>query len=185
MECYTSHSVPFPTACHVFECHSTSQYVLTTIGQAFELRYKIYLTGPKATPLHVQDRSVTQDVGWGPWCSQTQDVGWGPWCSQTQDVGWGPWCSQTQDVGWDLWCSQTQDMGWGPSETVSKVGPLLVPAAWMVMPGAPLTYMRTGEQAGVTHPFPSYHQSPLQEELGSTLTYRNSPTLSLPCPHPL
>lgn len=33
-------------ACHVFECED-SQYVLTTIGQAFELRYKMYLQNPQ------------------------------------------------------------------------------------------------------------------------------------------
>ncbi|KAL5481264.1 hypothetical protein EMCRGX_G021395 [Ephydatia muelleri] len=33
-------------ACHVFECED-SQYVLTTIGQAFELRYKMYLLNPQ------------------------------------------------------------------------------------------------------------------------------------------
>lgn len=34
------------SACHVFECED-SQYVLTTIGQAFELRYKMYLLNPQ------------------------------------------------------------------------------------------------------------------------------------------
>ena len=36
-----------PPACHVFECRDSSQYVLTTIGQAFELRYKLYLKKPR------------------------------------------------------------------------------------------------------------------------------------------
>jgi len=57
-----THTQPAPTsthvACHVFECRNSSQYVLTTIGQAFELRYKIYLHAPKAHPIQVGDRYV-------------------------------------------------------------------------------------------------------------------------------
>ena len=44
-------------ACHVFECRESSQYVLTTIGQAFELRYKLYLKSPRPNvhPVEVDD----------------------------------------------------------------------------------------------------------------------------------
>lgn len=35
------------TACHILECHSgTAQDVIGTIGQAFELRFRQYLTNP-------------------------------------------------------------------------------------------------------------------------------------------
>ncbi|XP_064390629.1 SHC-transforming protein 1-like [Halichondria panicea] len=52
-------------ACHVFECPNSSQYVLATIGQAFELRYKMYLKQPRtpAQPLPVSD-SVQGSDSW-------------------------------------------------------------------------------------------------------------------------
>ena len=45
-----------PTACHVFECSGSSQYVLATIGQAFELRYKLYLNSPRPQPMQIVDK---------------------------------------------------------------------------------------------------------------------------------
>ena len=46
------------TACHVFDCPSSAQFVLATIGQAFELRYKIYLKAPKPQPVQVPTEQV-------------------------------------------------------------------------------------------------------------------------------
>lgn len=48
-------------ACHVFECVECSQYVLTTIGQAFELRYKMYLNSPHPEPLQIRNSIGTGD----------------------------------------------------------------------------------------------------------------------------
>ncbi|CAI8038476.1 SHC-transforming protein 4 [Geodia barretti] len=48
-------------ACHVFECVQCSQYVLTTIGQAFELRYKMYLNSPHPEPLQIRNTIRTGD----------------------------------------------------------------------------------------------------------------------------
>lgn len=48
-------------ACHVFECED-SQFVLTTIGQAFELRYKMYLLNPQSSCSHVHS-SASKSAG--------------------------------------------------------------------------------------------------------------------------
>ena len=46
------------TACHVFDCPEVSHLVLSTIGQAFELRYKLYLNQPTPTALAIPEESV-------------------------------------------------------------------------------------------------------------------------------
>ena len=46
-------------ACHVLECGGgLAQDVITTIGQAFELRFKYYLS-QRVTPITVPSRHVT------------------------------------------------------------------------------------------------------------------------------
>lgn len=52
-------------ACHVFDCPSSAQFVLATIGQAFELRYKIYLKAPKPQPVQVPTEQVMESNAWG------------------------------------------------------------------------------------------------------------------------
>lgn len=46
------------TACHVFDCPEVSHLVLSTIGQAFELRYKLYLNQPTPNALTVPEELV-------------------------------------------------------------------------------------------------------------------------------
>lgn len=48
----------YVTACHVFDCPEVSHLVLSTIGQAFELRYKLYLNQPTPNALAIPDESV-------------------------------------------------------------------------------------------------------------------------------
>lgn len=42
-------------ACHVFDCPEVSHLVLSTIGQAFELRYKLYLNQPTPNALAIPE----------------------------------------------------------------------------------------------------------------------------------
>lgn len=46
------------TACHVFDCPEVSHLVLSTIGQAFELRYKLYLNQPTPNALAIPEELV-------------------------------------------------------------------------------------------------------------------------------
>ena len=46
------------TACHVFDCPEVSHLVLSTIGQAFELRYKLYLNQPTPNALTIPEELV-------------------------------------------------------------------------------------------------------------------------------
>ncbi|CAH0394315.1 unnamed protein product [Bemisia tabaci] len=50
-------------ACYVLECGGgLAQDVITTIGQAFELRFKQFLTKPKSSPLPPDDREYYNDL---------------------------------------------------------------------------------------------------------------------------
>jgi len=47
-------------ACHVFDCPEVSHLVLSTIGQAFELRYKLYLNQPTPNALTIPEGLVSR-----------------------------------------------------------------------------------------------------------------------------
>ncbi|XP_071965465.1 SHC-transforming protein 1-like isoform X3 [Antedon mediterranea] len=52
-------------ACHVIECSDgLAQDVITTIGQAFEIRFKDYLKNPPQA-VNVPDRFVSEESAWG------------------------------------------------------------------------------------------------------------------------
>ncbi|XP_065194497.1 SHC-transforming protein 1-like [Sycon ciliatum] len=64
---YVAKDPIYDRACHTFDCGDLAFDVITTIGQAFELRYKRFLQQPKAQPMQVENQFGTAggQLGYG------------------------------------------------------------------------------------------------------------------------
>lgn len=66
--CVSRDSLCVCVACHILECSDgLAQDVISTIGQAFDLRFQLYLQCPSSKPSSMPDRRVsTQHQYWSP-----------------------------------------------------------------------------------------------------------------------
>eukprot|EP00118_Oscarella_pearsei_P017395 m.171758 g.171758 ORF g.171758 m.171758 type:complete len:582 (+) comp39074_c0_seq6:92-1837(+) len=67
MIAYVAKDPIYDRACHVFDCRATAQEVITTVGQAFELRYKSFLNQPPPAAMTIPkfgESTLDQDA-WG------------------------------------------------------------------------------------------------------------------------